>query len=217
MFGITAFAQSPFAALGGNVYNETVIESVAVAAVIDGIVLNIGYIDESIAVGSTITATVTFNPAVLESVAVADSISAAGSTYNVSVAESAVVDAFQSYTGNELSASITEAVVAADGLSVQFIGYVDVAESAAVSDSQVSARSVNTDVSESSAVADSIAAALALTGSVDESVAVADLITYTYDANANVTGILLSLSVHDVNVWGDIDDGVNPNWVEIKD
>jgi hypothetical protein len=217
MFGITAFAQSPFAALGGNVYNAAISESLAVDAVVDGIALNIGYIDETVSVGSTITATVTFNQDVVEAAAVTDSISAAGSIYNVLVAESAVIDAFQNFAGAELTASITESVVAADGLSVQFIGYVDIAESVSVSDEQISQRALNAALTESAAAADSQAANLVLTGSVNESAAVADNITYTVNAKATPTGILLTISLANVNVWGDINDDADPNWVEIND
>lgn len=216
-FGITAFAQSPFAALGGNVYSASITESIAVDDSITSVVLKLSFVDESVAVGSTVTAIVTFNPAVTETAAVEDSISAAGSTYNVAVAESAVIDAFQSFTGNELAVSITEHVVAADNLSVQFIGYVDVAESAAVSDTQTGARAFNKSVSESAAIAETQAAGLDLVDSVNETILVADSITYTYNANVNVTGILLTLSIPNVNVWGDIDNDENPNWVQIKD
>ena len=52
---------------------------------------------------------------------------------------------------------------------------------------------------------------------VAESIAATDNQTYTVDATATPTGVLLTISLTNVNVWGEINDGSSPNWVQIKD
>ena len=44
-----------------------------------------------------------------------------------------------------------------------------------------------------------------------------DSITYTYDSHANVTGILLTLSLTSPLVWGMINDNQSAGWVQITD
>jgi hypothetical protein len=65
--------------------------------------------------------------------------------------------------------------------------------------------------------ADTQAGVFNFVATVAETVAAADNMTFTVDARALPTGILITISVTNVNVWGNIDDNSNPNWVIIND
>jgi hypothetical protein len=298
MFGITTFAQSPFASLGGNAYNQAVSESVALAdAQAAGIVKalnvaesiaaadtptvlqNLGVIiaestspvdtpsttqirmafqDESMLAAENITELTGKFVDMNESIALADAYTLSNNIFNVAIAEAAIPSDTDSSTGlilveevdevmsvadtqavtQALAAAIAESIASLDAytetrdlvaaiaesaavglfIGAGYNGNVDVTESIATADAFTGERVYNFFISESVAPADAQVGTINLVNQVvAESLAAADNITFTVDTRALPTGVLITLSVNNVNVWGNIDDDANPNWVIIND
>ena len=298
MFGITTFAQSPFAALGGNAYNEEVSESVAtsdsfvnvlvqaldiaesieaadtqaVTQVLAALqnedispvdtpattLLAVAFVDESIAAADSIEQITGKFVNMDDSMGVADNYALSNNIFNVAVPESTTPSDTDSSTGLILVEEVDETMGAADTQAVTQALVAAVAESIASLDAYTETRDLAAAIAESSAiglivgaanngnsdVSESITTADAFTGArvfsffinesvapadaqvgiinfvtsiVAESLAAADNITFTVDTRALPTGVLITLSVNNVNVWGNINDDSNPNWVIIQD
>lgn len=298
MFGITAFAQSPFAALGGTVYNRDLTETatateaqvavllqnssitedatatatqtlqqVLAASISESSTPNnsqtaqidlVASLDESTVatdtqaqlagkfVSITETAAATdsilvdpsiFNAAVSEDTVIQDTISSTGlilfeeqdessaATDSVSstqslvaaIAESATPQALQTNIATLVASLNEDAVRALDEIVCNLTGYSSITETAVATATQVGGNQVNVLLTETATPAATQTSALSLVSSIIETAVPAEFITYTVDSKGIVTGILLTISLNNVNVWGDIDDGANPNWVEIKD
>jgi hypothetical protein len=297
-FGITTFAQSPFASLGGNAYNQSVSESVALADAQAVAIVKALDVAESIAAVDTPTALQNLGVAVNEttnlvdsivggllstatqdetvaaadsliqeygtfltvsdSMAVVDAYTLTNNIFNVAVAEATTPSDTDSSTGlilieevdevmsvaetqavtQALAAAVAESIASLDAytetrdlvasiaessaiglfIGAGYNGNVDVSESVATADAFTGQRVFSYFISESVAPADAQVGIINfVTSSVAESLAAADNITFTVDTRALPTGVLITLSVNNVNVWGNINDDSNPNWVIIQD
>lgn len=297
MFGITAFAQAPFAALGGNTYNQNLSDSVASADVVSLDFIQATNIAESIASADTQTTTqdlvalqnesigpvdtpsatqirVAFQAESMlaaeniteltgkfvnmsESVALGDDYALSNNIFGVSVSESTTPSDIDSSTGIVVLKGVDESLSAADSQTVFQTLIAAVAEAttgvdvytgertlvAAINENATISQLINAANNANSNVSESITTADAFTGnrvysffisesvspadtqigvfnfisSVAETVVAADNVTFTVDTRALPTGVLITLSVSNVNVWGNINDNSNPNWVIIKD
>jgi hypothetical protein len=298
MFGITTFSQSPFAALGGNVYNQALSESVAPADAQAANIVKALNIAESIAAADTQAALQTLaalqnesvgpvdTPSTTllavafqdesmlaaeniteltgkfvnmnESVATNDTFAVINNIFGVSVSEATTPSDTDSSTGlilfeeqdevmgaadtqavaQALAAAISESIASldvytetrdlvasiAESSAISLVvgaannGFSNVSESIAVVDTITGSQFYSLFISESTAPADAQAAVINLVGQVvSESTAPADTMTFTVNTRALPTGVLITLSVNNVNVWGNIDDDANPNWVIIND
>jgi len=297
MFGITAFAQSPFAALGGNAYNQSVSESAAATDDFVGLIAYAFNVAESIAAAET-QATSQNTSALInestgpvdtpsttllavgfvedsidqtdnyeqltgtfvdisESISLTENYALSNSIFAATVAESQIPDDIVSSTGfiifedqNEtisvsdtqaaitlLSAAVAESIVSLDAYTQTRDLVASITESSAVGiivDAQLNA---NSDISEAVTPDDAVAATRVFdyfisesvtpedaqagifnyVAEVAESMAAADNMTFTVNTRALPTGILITISVNNVNVWGNINDNSSPNWVQIND
>jgi len=297
MFGITTFAQSPFAALGGNAYNQSVSESVAATDDFIGVIAYASNIAESIAAADTQDVAQGFAVAIGEStgpvdtpstsllavafvedslaqtdnyeqlsgkfvdmdesMAVADAYTLSNSIFNAVVPESTTPSDTDSSTGlilieevdevmsvadtqaaiRVLSTAVAESIASLDGytetqdlaasivesaavgliVGAAYTGNVDIAEATTPVDDVTGQRQFDYFISESVAPADAQNGAFNYIVAVAESMIAADNTTFTVNTRALPTGILITISVNNVNVWGDINDGTSPNWVQIND
>jgi hypothetical protein len=297
MFGITTFAQSPFAALGGNAYNQSVSESVATADDFIGVIAYASDIAESMAVADAQAVIQGFAVAINEStgpvdtpsttllaesfvedsiaqtdvyeqlsgkfvnmddsITVADAYTLSNSIFNAVVAEIQNPDDTVSSTGlilfeeqdetmgvadtqaairvvsaavaesianldaytetRALAAVIAEDTHADDIVGVAYTGNVAISELTAPVDAVGGQRQFDYFISESVAPADAQAGVFNYVVAVAETMAAADNTTFTVNTRALPTGILITISLSNVNVWGDIDDDADPNWVQIND
>jgi len=216
MFGITTFAQSPFAALGVSVFNEAQAESIAAADAVAAVVINTSAIAES--TGAVDLQRVIGAPdPVLEAVLPEDAYSVSNNIFNVLVAESTTPSDTDSSTGIILTEEMDETVGIADSISFTASLAADISESITTADAFTGERQFNLFISESVSAADTQAGVFNFVATVAETVAAADNMTFTVDTRALPTGILITISVTNVNVWGNIDDDSNPNWVIIND
>lgn len=297
MFGLTAFSQSPFSALGGTVYSRSISESVAPADSIVGVLVQASAIAESVAAADTQNLAQVLGAAIsesmapadtqvptqirvatyaesmavtdaqeqltgkfvfmAESVAASDAYTLSNNTFNAVVPETMNAGDTVSSTGLILFEEVDETVGIAESIAVaqalvaaisESIASLDayaktsilpvniseethpepvinaannansaVSESVATSDAFTGQRVYNYFISESVSAADAQTGVFNFTTTVAETLAAADNMTYTVDTRALPTGILITISVNNVNVWGPIDDDSNPNWVVIND
>jgi hypothetical protein len=216
MFGITTFAQSPFAALGVSSFNETQSESIAVADAVVASIIRSAVIAESMGVADLQRVIGAPDP-VFESTTPNDSYGVSNNIFNVLVAESTTPSDTDSSTGIILTEEVDETVGIADSISFTASLAADIAESITPDDAFTGERQFNLFISESVSAADTQAGVFNFVATVAETVAASDNMTFTVDTRALPTGILITISVTNVNVWGNIDDNSNPNWVQIND
>jgi hypothetical protein len=216
MFGITSFAQSPFAALGVSVFNEAQVESIAAADAVAAVVINTSAIAESMGAADLQRIPGLPEP-VFEEVLPVDAYSVSNNIFNVVVSESTTPSDTDSSTGLILTEEMDETVGIADSISFTASLAADIAESITPDDVVTGERQFNLFISESVSAADTQAGVFNFVTTVAETVAALDNMTFTVDARALPTGILITISVTNVNVWGNIDDDSNPNWVIIND
>jgi hypothetical protein len=297
MFGITAFSQSPFAALGGTVYSRDLTESVAASeaqvavllqplsitettaatatqTLLQTLAANIsesttptdaqtedmiiaGAVTESVIATETITQIAGKFVYVTESVAATDDIVVNPSIFNAALSASATAQDTVSTTGLILFEEQDETSIASDAVSstqtlvaaiaesttpealqtniATLVGFINesaraldfnvcaldaysaITETTAATATQLGRNQVNVVLTESATAGTTQTSAINIVSSVLETAGASESITYTVDSKGIVTGVLLTISLTNVNVWGDIDDGANPNWVLIQD
>lgn len=216
MFGLTTFAQSPFAALGVSSFNETQSESIAVADAVVASIIHSSAIAESM--GAVDLQRVIGAPdPVFESTTPNDAYGVSNNIYNVLVAESTTPSDTDSSTGIIFTEEMDETLGAADSIASTANFISAISESTTPSDAFTGERVFNYFISESVSPAEAQAGVFNFVATVAETFAATDNMTYTVDTRALPTGVLITLSVNNVNVWGNINDDSNPNWVIIKD
>ena len=217
MFGITAFAQSPFAALGGNVYNQSLSESVASADVVSISLTQAPTIFEFISVVDTQVSDQTLAALISESTSSVDTLS------NILLG---VAFQDESMLAAENIAQLTgKFVTVADSVStndtfavINNVFNITVSEATTPSDTDSSSGLILIEeVDEVMDIVDTKTGVFVFGRGVAESVAVADNMTFAASTKAFPTGVVINLSVNNVNVWGDINDDADPNWVIIQD
>ena len=216
MFGITTFAQSPFAALGVSAFNEAQSESIAVADAVVASIIRSAAIAESMGVADLQRVIGAPDP-VFESTTPNDSYGVSNNVFNVLVAESTTPSDTDSSTGIIFTEEMEETVGAADSIASTANFISAVSESTTPSDAFTGERVFNYFISESVAAADAQAGIFNYAVAVAETMAAADNMTFTVNTRALPTGILITISLSNVNVWGDINDDADPNWVQIND
>ena len=216
MFGITTFAQSPFAALGVATYNQTVSESIAVSEAQTNVLLQNDAVVESTVI-TDIQSVPGAPELVAESIALSDAYSLSNNIFNALVSESTTPSDTDSSTGVIFSEEVDEVNGISDSIAAAQTHITDVAESVTTSDAFTGERVFNYFISESVSAADVQDGVFNFVAMVAESVSPADNVTFTVDTRALPTGVLITISVTNVNVWGNIDDASNPNWVIIND
>lgn len=196
MFGLTAFSQSPFAALGQGVIAGAVSESLSASDAVSATLVANGSVQELLSVLDTTTNNIVMGASIAESMLVIDQYQQVSGKF-VYVNESISVNALQNVSSGTYN--------------------VDVAESASVTEAEAAGKLYTKSVAESASIADAQSGTFNYIVSTDESVAATDTITYTVDTKGIVTGVLLTIGLSSPLVWEQVNDDQSPNWVEIKD
>lgn len=186
MFGITAFAQAPFAALGGNVYNQALSESVAPADSVVSVLVHAPAISESIAVVDTQSVTQGLAAAISESASPSDTPSTTQIRVAFVVESVAESDVYDQIAGKFVTMSDSISVVDDYALSNNIFN-VTVPEATTPSDTDSSTGLILVEeVDEVMGVADTQAVTQALAAAINESIASLDAYTETRDLVASI-------------------------------
>lgn len=214
MFGITAFAQAPFAALGSKVSTASL---EAFASTADAVAVQVNFVATD-AEGATATASVNtinnvFNNYFVDSVT-GSAAPTATSVLRPSQAEAATASSAVSVLARFV-ATQNSAVTAAAAVSKNAVLGAARVESATAS-AQVNRFVVYTvALSESASVQDLRAASVSFAASIlEQTTAVGDFVG-VLQVNVYPTGIELVVTINNVLVWAVIPTPDNPNWANI--
>ena len=216
MFGDVTFAQTPFAALGGNTYNYAVSETAAAAAVSD-VETTLGGLVEEVSTG---TDTV-FNSnnrllATNSETAVASSTQAARIDALAAIAEIAAGTAAQT-ARSSVRAAQAETATASDAPTARTNVLAAIAELAAALATPSATKVIAVAVSETASGTASQSVQVAFVGTVAEAANALASTNAVATVNGRPDGIQLYVLIGNALVWGSIDDNQNPNWQNIDD
>lgn len=219
MFGDVAFAQAPFAALGGATLSSSVAESVTGADSVSQETLAGGIVQEAVSALATfldlnniLTATAA------ESSTATASTNFAASTLLASQAESATgSDTVAKVASNYLAAQ-AESVTATDAPSAIATLLAAIEEISTATDAVDGGRVYEVTVEESVSGTVTQSAVATFRGSIEELASGLDAYGKTKIANVYPAGIQLTVSIGQVLVWGPIPTGQTPpapDWTDI--
>jgi len=237
MFGISTFAQSPFAALGGNAYPVDVAESFTLSDVYDGPAGFQGLLDESFSIvdgdgGGTsfdfFVSTVENYSLNDEAFGVADILVSQSDSFTLTTAEDIQVD-FNPVYAETITYSDeyvgTQNAVGLDEEDATFTdewnGPVDfkptVSESYTITDSETGAWDALATVSEAYTLTDSYQAAVDFIGLLQEQFTVIDSLIARgwFKINDDQTVTWQAANNSQSVTWQNINDNQDPNWVVI--
>lgn len=214
MFGDVAFAEAPFASLGG----KTVLADLSASAEASASVVSEsnfgGLISEQAAVNE---ATVSANNALIafmaELVAASDAQSVISSVLATASESATATDA--PTASSSVLAAVSELARATDAPTANTALLAFVAEAVAALDAPNASRVFAVAISEQAAGADAPSAQGVFSGTVAELVAALDASAVARTANVPVTGVQLIVSIGGELIWVPIDDSQNPNWINL--
>lgn len=217
MFGDVAFAQAPFAALGGNTFPVAIQESASVTTTSNFDVVYGGIINEGATVTTTATGRSSAYAIVYETINVFETLYANGSIFVATVSEVASVSTTNTVTAAELYARVNEeaAVVVAAPSAVSTV-YGAIAESVTGTDTSSRGAGLFAAMSEAATGADTSS------NTAIYSVTVAEQATGNDNPSAfslivvTPSGVQLYIAVGNSLVWGIVDDAQDPNWTLIQ-
>ena len=216
MFGDVAFAQAPFASLGGNTYALSVSESAVADAVTDVITSRGGLISESSVATAVFANSGNFFQATVATSAVATDAQTAAIAVLASLAENATGSDEYSNAA-EMYAGVAESSAATASFSATKTVLAAISELVAALAVQDGGRIFAVAVSESAAGAATQTIQVAFTGTVSELAAATASTSASATINARPDGVQLYVRIGDTLVWAVIDDTQTPNWQNIND
>lgn len=215
MFGDVAFAQSPFASLGGKAVLADLSDS-AVAASQSSAESNFGgEITEQAAVTDSIFNANSTLLALISELASAAAAQTNTASMRAIAAETAVASAAQTPTASML-ASLSESAIALDSSSAQATLLAFVLEAVTAADEFTGSRVFAAAVSESATGADAQSVRVVFSGTVAELARAVATSTAVKTKNVPVTGVQLYVAIGGTLVWAQIDDTQSPNWQNVS-
>lgn len=214
MFGDVAFAQSPFASLGGRAAFALLVETVA-AVEEQSADSRYGGLTEESAAGamSCYNSNNTLLASVATSAQATDAQSASGIMNALAAATATATDS-PSNTA-VLNAAQAESAAADDIPTAGFNTAVSIIESALGADAILAGRGFPVTVEEASAAAAEVGASLVAIATVAEIAAGTAILTPARDANVYPTGVQLYVIIGDTLVWAVVDDTQDPGWTSV--
>jgi len=216
VFGDVAFAQAPFAALGGATLLSSVAESATVSESISQETRAGSLIQEFLSASAEF---VSLNNILAstqaETSTATDSSAFVASTLNANQAETATGTDAPAFAASTLNASLTESAIASDAQSAIATMFAAIAEIATGSDQSDRGLLVTVSVSESATGNATATAVRSFNVSVVELASGLDAYGKLKIANVYPTGLQLTVSVGNVLVWGTIPTDQtppDPNW-----
>jgi len=218
VFGDVAFAQAPFAALGGATVLSSVSEAATAADSVAQETRAGALIQEAIAAAETFVSLNNIMTAVRAELATAtDTAATAPSNFLATQAETATGTDTQTVIGT-MRASISELATATDTSSAIANLLAAIAEISTASDAVNAGRGFFVTVTESAVGSHTQSATARFNGSIQELASGLDAYGRVKDANVYPAGIQLNVYVGQVLVWGTIPTGQTPpapDWTEI--
>ena len=218
MFGDVAFAQAPFAALGGATVLSSVDEAATAADSVAQETRAGALIQEFLAATATFVSLNNIMVAArAESATATDVVATAPSNFLATQAETATGTDTQSAIGTML-ASISESATATDTSSAIANLLAAIAEISTASDSVNGGRLFPVSITESATGTATQTATANFRGSIAELASGLDAYGKVKDANVYPAGIQLNVYVGQVLVWGTIPTGQTPpapDWTDI--
>ena len=219
MFGDVAFAQAPFAALGGATVLSSVSEAASAAASVSQETRAGSLIQESVSASATFASTGNiFVASRSETATASDSTNFAASNFVASQSESAAASETYSTAGSNYLVTVEETVYAYDAPSAIANLLAAIAEISTASDSVNGGRLYQVSVTETAAGTATQTVATTFVGTVAELVSGLDAYSNTKTVNARPDGIQLTVSIGQALVWGTIPTGQTPpapDWTDI--
>lgn len=219
MFGDVAFAQAPFAALGGKTLASALSESVTANATVEQETRAGARVDETAAVSEVFAS---LNNIMLaaraETATAADTTNFAASTLRASQAETATGTDTTVFAASTLNASLSESATASDAQSAISNVLAAISEIATGSDSQNRGLLVTAAVTETATGTAVATATTFVNATVAELASGLDAYSKLKEANVYPAGIQLNVYVGQVLVWGTIPTDQTPpapDWTDI--
>ena len=219
MFGDVAFAQAPFAALGGATVLSSVSEAASAAASVSQETRAGSLVQESVSTSATFVSTGNIFVASRSETATATaSTNFAASTFVATQAESATGTDAYSTAGSNYLVTVAESATGTDEPSAIADLLAAIAEISTASDSVNGGRVYEMTVTETAAGTATQTVATTFVGTVAELVSGLDAYSNTKTVNARPDGIQLTVSIGQALVWGTIPTGQTPpapDWTDI--
>jgi len=218
VFGDVAFAQAPFAALGGATVLSSVSEAATAADSVAQETRAGALIQEAIAAAETFVSLNNIMTAVRAELATAtDTAATAPSNLLATQAETATGTDTQTVIGT-MRASISELATATDAPSAIANLLAAIAEISTATDAVAGGTLFQVTITESAVGSHTQSATARFNGSIQELASGLDAYAKVKDANVYPAGIQLNVYVGQVLVWGTIPTGQTPpapDWTEI--
>lgn len=216
MFGDVAFAQAPFAALGGNTFPVAIQEGASVTATSNFDVVYGGVINEGATVTTTATGMASVHATVYETANVFETVYANGSIFVATVSEVAGVSTTNTVTAAELYARVNEEAAVVVAPSAVSTAYGAIAESATGTDTSSRGAGLFAAISEAATGADTSSNTAVYSVTVAEQARGNDNPSAFSLIVVTPSGVQLYIAVGNSLVWGMVDDAQDPNWTLIQ-
>ena len=246
MFGISAFVQAPFASLGGDTYSVAVNESATLSDTNISIVSFLGSLSESTTLTDTNVSIVSFLGSLSESTAISDTESATQNFPVIENASTTAISDTNSASASFVGIQSESTTLSDTNISiVSFLG--SLSESTTLTDITIGKAAFLTTITENTVLADTLSAIAQFNTSCIELFSVTDCqfgggwaridnTQNSYQPTQYSTNSLAELAFaevqnnlespiigwsainnDDTNVWSNMADDQNPNWVDIND
>ena len=216
MFGDVAFAQAPFAALGGNTFPVAIQESASVTTTSNFDVVYGGIINEGATVTTTATGMLSAYAIVYETINVFETLYGNGSIFVATVSEVAGVSTTNTVTAAELYARVNEEAAVVVAPSAVSTAYGAIAESATGTDTSSRGAGLFAAMSEAATGADTSSNTAVYSVTVAEQARGNDNPSAFSLIVVTPSGVQLYIAVGNSLVWGMVDDAQDPNWTLIQ-
>ena len=219
MFGDVAFAQAPFAALGGATLLASVDEAATAADSVSQESRAGALIQEFLSATATVASLNNIMTAArLESATASDTVATAPSNFVATQAESATGTDTVAKAASNYLASLSESATATDLPSATANLLAAIEEMSTVSDLTNGGRLYSVTITESAEGTDTVSATANFSGSIEELASGLDAYGKLKIANVYPAGVQLNVYVGQVLVWGTIptpQTPPDPDWTDI--
>ena len=246
MFGISAFVQAPFASLGGDTYSVVVNESTTLSDTNISIVSFLGSLSESTTLTDTNVSIVSFLGSLSESTAISDTESATQNFPVIENASTTAISDTNSASASFVGIQ-SESTTLTDSYVGGFSYFVNISETETLTDITIGKAAFLTTITENTVLTDTLSAIAQFNTSCIELFSVTDCqfgggwaridnTQNSYQPTQYSTNSLAELAFaevqnnlespiigwsainnDDTNVWSNMADDQNPNWVDIND
>lgn len=214
MFGDVAFAQAPFASLGGNTYDVSVTEAGSGAEHSDSIFFAGGAILEAAQAHADAAVQANFLVAQAEFAVAFGAADTINNIFNAAVEDYASASEETTATA-AIVVTVQEAVFAAEEHQAVADFVASIAEAAATSAAVNGGRGFSVAVAEAASASGAAGVTVAFAGSVSEAAAALAELSVARTANAYVVGVQLYVSIGGALVWAVVYDSQNANWQNV--